>query len=484
MGYIGTPPPPRRDQVGGGRGEGGEAVDGGGDGLRRSSRVVTRTRRLGESQDFLDNLDVRDAAGPQVEVVDVERGDRERLAVVLHRQGGDVWAAGPVIQVVANADGGGAEQQQPQPQILQPGGEDNIVEEGDDQGGDRGEPGAEVILLAPFEFAVLPAENLGARIEDGDGWMMIDSLSAEACILCPFLTMEEVPFQHEAGWRKAWETVLQRWEDSISELEETRALKWLLFLPQALLRHSRRGGRKGRAAVAARFNSLAVNNWGRLVEVWKEDLRHDVDRAARRVERGHGAAVQGERDRQKLQREVLALINKGQVGRAASRITSFGVAPAGDPMVQQQLLAKYPARSRPLPVSVTLGQPVEHMRGLREALASLQRGISPGAGGCRAEYLSKLAEQLEAQDMARLEHLGMAYVGGKLPKWIYAVFQTCKAVALYKTEDLEAVRPLGLKHPLIKTFHKLVINQSRVELKDYLEPQQVALSPAGAANSV
>ena len=86
--------------------------------------------------------------------------------------------------------------------------------------------------------------------------------------------------------------------------------------------------------------------------------------------------------------------------------------------------------------------------------------------------------------MARLEHLGMAYVGGKLPKWIYAVFQTCKAVALYKTEDLDAVRPLGLKHPLIKTFHKLVINQSRVELQDYLEPQQVALSPAGAAKLV
>ena len=126
---------------------------------------------------------MRDAAGPQVEVVDVERGDRERLAVVLHRQGGDVWAAGPVIQVVANADGGGAEQQQPHPQILQPGGGDNVVEEGDDQGGDRGEPGDEVILLAPFELAVLPPENMGAGIEDGDGWMMIDSLSAEACIL-------------------------------------------------------------------------------------------------------------------------------------------------------------------------------------------------------------------------------------------------------------------------------------------------------------
>ena len=91
------------------RGEGGGGgVDAEGEvGLRRSSRVTRRTRRLGESQDYLDDPDVRDAAGlPPLVAGDVEReGGRERLAVVvLHRQGGDVWAPGPAAEQPSTAE--------------------------------------------------------------------------------------------------------------------------------------------------------------------------------------------------------------------------------------------------------------------------------------------------------------------------------------------------------------------------------------------
>ena len=339
------------------------------------------------------------------------------------------------------------------------------------------------VLLHPYLQPHVPGPSPDPAV-DGRGWSSIDSLGALESLLCQFGMLAEVPFQFEAGWRKAWETALLSWEQAETELEETRALKWMMFLPQALLRRPRRGGRKGRQAVAARFTALSDDNWGKIVEMWKEDIQYDHERELRRERRGRQQPDQEQKEKERLRREVLSLIKEGQVGRAMSRVTSFGVASSKDPEVQEQLLAKYPVRGRPLPASVTEGQAVENLRGLREALAGLQRGISPGCGGCRGEYLSLLAEQLEAEHMARLERFAMSYVQGKLPTWVYKVLQTLQAVALYKTGEQEAVRPLGLKHPLVKTIHREVIKQNRAALQKYLEPQQISLSSAGAPKLV
>ena len=89
--------------------------------------------------------------------------------------------------------------------------------------------------LAPFVQPEIPGAVLLLG-EDTDGWRTIDRLSALDCLLCQFDTLAEVPFQHEGGWKKAWSTALLRWEQAGSEEEETRALKWLLFLPQVQLR--------------------------------------------------------------------------------------------------------------------------------------------------------------------------------------------------------------------------------------------------------
>ena len=46
---------------------------------------------------------------------------------------------------------------------------------------------------------------------------------------------------------------------------------WLLFLPQALLRRPKRGGKSGRNLTAQRFNSIVKGDWGRLVSLWEKD---------------------------------------------------------------------------------------------------------------------------------------------------------------------------------------------------------------------
>ena len=327
------------------------------------------------------------------------------------------------------------------------------VEEGGQEGvGDR-------VLLQPFFRPLVPQGQASAGVEDADGWSSVDQLGAMDCLLCSSGMLIDVPEQHEAVWVSAWVKVLRKWSEADSEEDVTRALKWLLFLPQGLLRRPRMGGKKGRRHVAARFNALVVGDWGKVVEYWQVDRDKVEVRVGRRQgRRSVDLPEEGSGEQEKLRRTVLSLISDGQLSRAVRRVTSHGVATARDPEVQEQLQAKYPPRARPLPDSVSAGQAVEDLRGLREALTKLQRGVSPGCGGCRPKYLAVLGEQLEEENMKLLEEWGMAYVRGSLPPWFYRVALSVQTVALYKTEEQETVRPLGLRHPLIKLHHKEVVS--------------------------
>ena len=181
---------------------------------------------------------------------------------------------------------------------------------------------------------------------------------------------------------------------------------------------------------------------------------------------------------------MVALISSGQISRAMSRVTSHGVASMNDPAVLAQVAAKYPARGRPLPDKVPKGQPVEHLRGLRDSLKALLPGSAPGCGGMRPEFLRVLGEDMEEEDMVLLEEFGMAYLQGDLPKWFYPIWLTVQTVPIFKTSGRCAVRPLGLRTPLLKVFHKQVVSQNIIEVKEFLEPQQLGMSIAGAQKLV
>ena len=75
-----------------------------------------------------------------------------------------------------------------------------------------------------------------------------------------------------------------------------------------------------------------------------------------------------------------------------------------------------------------------------------------------------------------LEDLGLVYLAGDLPLWFYRVWLTIQTVALYKTALRTDVRPLGLRNSLIKVFHKEAMSQSRPEIREFLEPQQLGMS--------
>ena len=99
------------------------------------------------------------------------------------------------------------------------------------------------------------------------------------------------------------------------------------------------------------------------------------------------------------------------------------------------LRSKYLARRRLLPPSVSRGQCVDNLAGLRESMLSLESGVAPGTGGMRNEFLTTLAEVWSDEEMARMEEFGMKYLNGLLPPWFYRVWGTGTNVPLFKTEQ-------------------------------------------------
>ena len=63
--------------------------------------------------------------------------------------------------------------------------------------------------------------------------------------------------------------------------------------------------------------------------------------------------------------------------------------------------------------------------------------------------------------------------------WFYPLWLTVQTVPILKNSGRCAVRPLGLRTPLLKVLHKQVVSQNLPEVKAHLEPVQLGMSRAG-----
>ena len=290
--------------------------------------------------------------------------------------------------------------------------------------------------------------------------------------------MDEVPRQHRQMYSWAMGVVLERILLGIREENDEsldRALRWLIFLPQALLRSPKEKGKEGRGFVAARFNCLVDRRWGELVRLW------ELDRKQFRETPRNFSQETDEEISDKSRREVMKQLGLGSISRAVDKITSFGVADISEPEVKRQMLAKHPPRNKEMQSSVFKDSPVSNLRGFKQDLLNLRsrKGLSPGAGGCRPEFLVALAETLQPDKIELLEEFGMYYLRAELPPWFYKVFLSNLSIALYKDTTRGPVRPLGVKHQLARSIHRRVVVEKKPEISSFLEPQQLAMSPAG-----
>ena len=343
----------------------------------------------------------------------------------------------------------------------------------------RGEQGD----LADWLDPVVPGPTPGPVMEDADGWSKVDTLGAWECGLCEFRTLEEVPPPYRTKWNRAMATILRRVLAAQTVEEVTRGLKWFLLSGQVFLREPKRGGKKGQSTgeLAARFDCVVRGDWGTLLVLLQSDKA-----AIRQKSTGRQRQQRREVDpvlaTANLRKTVLAMLSRGQVGRAVRRICSNGVASMEDPAVRAALQSKYKERGRDLPASVTKGECLESIGGMRETILGLETGVSPGFGGLRNEHLRCLAEVGEDDDIDMLEAFSLKYLNGELPPWFNKVWNSVTTVPLFKPDG--NIRPVGVKPSFIRTLHKRVVRGNRGVLIDYLEPQQMAVSQAGGAKLV
>ena len=322
----------------------------------------------------------------------------------------------------------------------------------------------------------------GPEVPGAVGLESIDSWGTWDCMLSPCTPMTDVPQAHREKWASGFSIILQQIIEAQTEEQLNRALKWLLVYPQATLRQPKRSGQGGQGPrqVASRFQAIVDRDWGRLLEMLASDREHERRRreVRRRRARGQGPS---EEDMGRKREVVLGLASRGQVGRAARRIDSNGVASLDSPATMATLKSKYPARARPMPATITKGQCVDNLGGLREAMLGLERGPSSGPGGLRNEHLISLAEVWGEGEVERLQEFGLLYLNSSLPPWFYRVWGTVTTVPLHKTNQREEdkLRPVGVAPSMVRLLDKFAATQNRQVLQQHLEPQQLALSPAG-----
>ena len=268
-------------------------------------------------------------------------------------------------------------------------------------------------------------------------------------------------------------------EDS---LEQERALKWFLLLSQAYLRAAHRGGAAGRSLVASRFNAQARDDWGSVFHQWVRDKDRVLEKLRRREQEPREEVEESREERdEKTKKAVVYRVGRARVSKGTALLDSDGVADTRDPEVMATLRAKYRARGPELPATVHRGQCVDNLSALSDRLLKLKPASFPGSGGMRPEFLTCLAQVWQEEEMELLENFGMLYLSHSLPAWFDKLWLSQEVVALFKTKERlkTALRPIGMRTPLLKVFHKEAFHQNRTELTDYLEPQQLGLSKAG-----
>ena len=108
--------------------------------------------------------------------------------------------------------------------------------------------------------------------------------------------MEDVPHIHRSKWAWAWAVseVIKRVLEATTDIALERALKWFLFLPKALLRETRRGGKKGQSSMhmARRFDCLVQRDWKTLLALLHSDEEFNNRKVTARRNSRNGQTVE------------------------------------------------------------------------------------------------------------------------------------------------------------------------------------------------
>ena len=260
------------------------------------------------------------------------------------------------------------------------------------------------------------------------GWEAIDGYSVIDCVISPCGHLADVPAALRVDWARAVTQVLEfvaaaRASGDAVSLE--RGLKWKLCLHDVLLRGPRRGTRgagRTHGELAARFQAWRDGDRSQLITWWAADRA----RAWLRV-RSPRHRRQAEDDDRRVQR-VLELVSEGEISRPMRLLHSLGVADVTEGVLEQ-LRAKHPRRTRPVPAVMPGGSAPRAVVHLTETFRSLRRRAGVACSGLPNEYLRALVgtfdDQVADRVMPCYDAFATAAANAELPDWFYHRLQAC-----------------------------------------------------------
>jgi hypothetical protein len=154
--------------------------------------------------------------------------------------------------------------------------------------------------------------------------------------------------------------------------------EFFMFFPCVLRQHRIRGGKRRRHQPIARFLASSLSRWesGDITGLW-DNARAAIERRPHMLPSSTSRRV----------RRVKQLVREGRFGKAASALTSEGVALPSDDVVRA-LEAKHPVRDQPwVPTTPSPEASTFDSSEVKKALLSFPNGTAGGSSGCLAQHL-------------------------------------------------------------------------------------------------
>eukprot|EP00873_Tetraselmis_striata_P018023 jgi/Tetstr1/438287/TSEL_026854.t1 len=327
---------------------------------------------------------------------------------------------------------------------------------------------------------------------DGVGWGAVDHLSDVDMVHMPAeMSMETaVPIDFQEAWAEAQRCVNERVVAAVEAGDPVvldRALKWKYLLPQLWLRAPSRGGRRRLQALAWRFRAFAERRMTELVRSWDDahtEAFYTGHARQRRTDADLFASLLvGTAD------TVVALVEDGELSRAAGRLTSKGMGDLSDPAILVQLRDKHPSRSHPIP-DAAYDIPADEAAmtvDMRVPYQQLKQHVAAGPSGMRNEYLRCLVgEYAPASGHAAvraMSEVASMYPQGRLPGWFDRLFAYARLVApVKKLGEGRApdVRPVAVGEAERRAAERAVVDNMKEAYVSVLAPSQLGVGiPAG-----
>eukprot|EP00873_Tetraselmis_striata_P037014 jgi/Tetstr1/457278/TSEL_043883.t1 len=186
---------------------------------------------------------------------------------------------------------------------------------------------------------------------------------------------------------------------------------------------------------------------------------------------------------------VVALVEDGELFRAAGRLSSKGMGDLSDPAILAQLRDKHPSRSHPIP-DAAYDIPVDEAAltvDMRVPYQQLKHHVAAEPSVMRNEYLRCLVgEYAPASGPAAvraMSEVASMYLQGRLPGWFNWLFASARLVAhVKKLGEGRApdVRPMAVGEAERRAAERAVVDNMKEAYVSVLAPSQLGVGiPAG-----